>query len=691
VVLVIRSFQPDVIITRFPPNERAGHGHHTASALLAEEAFEVAADAERYKEQLTTYQLQPWQTKRLYFNGSTWWDENLDEIAQSSKDYHRIDIGTYNPLLGLGYGEMAAESRSMHKSQGFGAARQRGTQMEYLQFKLGTHPENDDVFNGIPTQWKDLGKEGEHIQLLLEKAYNSYLPEQPEAIVPTLLEARKSMKRLKNNRVAQKIADLDELLLTLAGVYVEATTPHAIVVPDETVEMQYTIINRSKLALKLTQYGLDGYFKEPASTALNNNEAVIINRGVTMTSSTNQFSNPYWLNAPFEGVFEVQNPLHISKPEVPNFLATFVFDLNGTSIQKQVPVRYQWVDREKGELHRPLALLPEVTINFSDPVYVFSGENHKPIEVVLTAHAEGVSGQLVLQAPEGWQIKPEKIDFTTEKRGEETAFQFEVLPPETAADDRIKVIATVNNTSYNQRLTTIAYDHITTQTLLAPSVSRLIHLDIEKEGQSVAYVMGAGDAIPECLRQLGYAVEMIPSTELATANLDPFQAVVFGIRAYNTNKELAFAKDNIMNYMKRGGNVIVQYNTSRGIDENNFAPYPLQLSRKRVTKEDAPVKFLDATHPLLNQPNQLSVGDFEGWVQERGLYFADEWDDRYLPLFSWHDPGEEPQLGGLLLAHVGKGAFIYTGISFFRQLPAGVPGAYRLFTNLISYSGNHAK
>jgi LmbE family N-acetylglucosaminyl deacetylase len=692
VVLIIRTFQPDIIVTRFPPNERAGHGHHTASALLAEEAFELAADPERFPEQFVTHGVTVWQTKRLYFNASTWWNKDLEQLAEDSKDYVRINVGTYNPILGLSYGEMAAESRSMHKSQGFGSARQRGNQIEYLQFKLGDQPQSNAAFDGISTGWTRIGKEGIKIQLLLAKAYNDYDAEHPEAIIPTLLEVKKLIKQHQDVRVQQKNRDIDQLVLSLAGVHVATLTDHSVVVPGEEVSLNFNAINRSSLPIVLKKVSIPPHFEKTLQLPLPSNELKTSTTTIKIDSSFTHFSNPYWLNTPFIGIFDVQDAKHIGQAEAPNFSSNYCFELNGIELEMEDVVHHQWVDREKGELHRPLALLPPGTLNFSDPVFIFSDEKKKNVEVHLTAHADNLQGKVLLKAPATWRISPEEIPFNATTRGEELIFQFTLFPPIDATENEVTAAVDFGAKSYEQSLSTIAYDHITTQTLLSPATARLIRLDIVKSGNKLAYVMGAGDAIPECLRQIGYEVDLLESDQLSSLDLSGYKAVIFGIRAFNTQPTLSYAKSHLQQYMENGGTMIVQYNTSRGIDANDFAPYPLHLSRNRVTKENAAVKFLDATHPLLTTPNLLSVNDFDGWVQERGLYFADEWDEEhYTPLLSWHDPEEEPQLGSLLVSEVGNGAFIYTGISFFRQMPAGVPGAYRLFANLISYSSDNAQ
>lgn len=686
VVRVIRQFRPDVIVTRFPPTEYAGHGHHTASAMLAEEAFKAAADPEKFPEQLKEHGLEPWQAKRLYFNASTWWNKDLEEKAKGSDEYITADIGRYNPMLGLSYGEIAAESRSMHKSQGFGSARQRGSQQEYLQYRLGEKA-SGNIFSGIPTSWSKFGATGKEIEALLTKAYQQYNPEHADATISVLLEVKGKIETLESTYPAglnTKKKELDELLLRIAGVFYETTSEHPVATPHEQVKLNVQLINRSNVPVTLEKIEISDH-SYPYNKDLEDNEWVSIPLEIAIGEAV-PYSTPYWLrNAHSGGLFVVNEPKLIGKAEHHDFMVTYVFRIGDEKIKAYKPIQYKWVDREKGELHRPFIVLPKATVNMEDPVYIFSDSQPKSVEVRLKGHAPALNGTLALRSNEGWKISPSSIPFETISKGEEKVFTFSVTPPENAETAELNAIVTINGQTYSYRLDQIEYDHIDLQTTLSPATAKVIRLDIRKKGERIAYVMGAGDDVPVSLEQIGYEVTQIEAGELGSHDLSAYDALIFGVRAFNVHGELTYAKEKIFAYAHEGGNVIVQYNTSRGMEAADFAPYPMQLSRDRVTREDAAVEFLAPEHPVMNSPNQLDKTDFNNWVQERGLYFADQWDQQYTPVLSWHDPGEEDKKGSLLIADHGKGAFIYTGISFFRQLPAGVPGAYRLFANLISY------
>ncbi len=278
--------------------------------------------------------------------------------------------------------------------------------------------------------------------------------------------------------------------------------------------------------------------------------------------------------------------------------------------------------------------------------------------------------------------KDNKIDL--KNKGEEQKIETILKPTSEAINGELTAILKVNDRECNQSLKTIAYDHIPTQIYMPKAKVQLVYIDLVKKGEKVGYINGAGDVIPEALRNVGYEVMELSENDLELDNLKQFDAIVLGIRALNTNERINFYMPKLLAYCKNGGNLILQYNTSHRVKTENFAPYPLKLSRDRVTEEDAEVTFLKPEHPVLNTPNKITPKDFEAWVQERGLYFPNEWDEQYEAILSWHDKGEEAKKGSLLVAKYGEGYYVYTGISFFRELPAGVPGAYRLLVNLIS-------
>jgi len=365
------------------------------------------------------------------------------------------------------------------------------------------------------------------------------------------------------------------------------------------------------------------------------------------------------------------------------------FNLNiaGTDLQIVKDVTFKRADPVAGEVYRPFEVVPPVSTSLPEPVYIFANDNAQVVNVVVKAGRADISGEAMLDLPKGWRSEPARVDFELPLKGESITIPFRLYPPGMQSVGQVKPLVELSNGQvYQQEMVLIEYDHIPTQTILREAQSKIVKIDIEKKGERVGYIAGAGDAIPQSLQQIGYEVEMLDDADINLENLQQYDAVIMGIRAYNVNDNLKFYQQSLMDYVEQGGTMIVQYNTNRRlkVDQEKIGPYPLEISRDRVTVEEAEVRFLAPDHPVLNTPNKITQADFENWVQERGLYFPDQWDEKYTPILSSNDPGESPKDGGLLVAPYGKGHYIYSGYSWFRELPAGVPGAFRLFANMIS-------
>ncbi len=681
VVWAIRKFRPDVIITRFPPNEKAGHGHHTASAILAAEAFDLAADPKAYPEQLTYVSV--WQPKRLFQNTSTWWDKDLPDKAIADPDkYITLNVGKYNTLLGKSYSEIAAESRTMHKSQGFGTRKERGEKFEYLELIKG-EPFKSDIFDGIDVSWKKI-KGGAEIERLITEANNNFNAEQPEKIVHTLLKAYTLIKQMPDTDSWKwvKANGIIDIVQSSLGLFVEVTAKNYSASENGTIELTTTLINRSglKITLEEVKYG------EKDSTlniTLENNKPYtsVLNYSCPKKNNT----NPYWLNHDFDGIFTVNSQSLIGYPQNSYSIPVwFSFKVNDTYLPIYSPVTYKSTDRVKGEIYRPFVVLPKVTANIAENVYIFSSAQAKEVKVSLKAHEANCKGTVALDLPKGWSSVPASIPYELAAKNEEKLNSFMVTPASNEIVGELKI--KLNNSIENVKsLITIEYDHIPTQTLLPEAKAKLVRLNVVTKGKNIGYIKGAGDEVPLALEQLGYTFTMLDEASIKNNDLSIYDAIVCGIRAYNTNDYMPNVYDKLMKYVKNGGNYVVQYNTNRGLEEMKIGPYPFKLSRDRVTVEEAKTTFLAPEHPILNTPNKITDKDFENWIQERGLYFPNEWDANYTPILGWSDPNEEMTKGSLLVTDYGKGSFIYTGISFFRELPAGVPGAFKLFSNIVSY------
>ena len=387
-------------------------------------------------------------------------------------------------------------------------------------------------------------------------------------------------------------------------------------------------------------------------------------------------------------MYRVDDQNLVGMPEnAPSLTAVFDLDIAGLPYRYQTGIIYKTNDRVKGEFYRPFVITPPVMASIKESVLVFPDNKPKTVNVVVTSGRDNVEGTIKLTLPDGWESSPAQASYSLAGKNQEQSIAFQILPPKNQQEAFVGVEATFNGNTYNRGLKVLEYDHIPIQTIFPKSNTKVVRVDLQKKGQFVGYIMGSGDAIPQSLEQVGYEVTLLDPNNITKEGLSQFDAVIVGIRAFNTlPQRMRVVQPILIEYVQDGGTVIAQYNTSlRNVD---IGPYPFQISRDRVAVEEAEVVILEPNHPIINGPNKITAKDFEGWVQERGLYFPNQWDDRYTPILSSHDPGEPPRNGGLLVTEYGEGYFIYTGYSWFRELPAGVPGAYRIFTNMISIGKN---
>lgn len=691
VVWTIRRFRPDVIVTRFPTTGEGGHGQHTASAILAEEAFKAAADPTRFPEQLRF--VTPWEPKRIFWNRFSW--QRIDPDSPVVANDIRVDLGAYNPLLGRSYTEIAAESRSEHKSQGFGSAERRGSVINYFS-QTGGPRAAKDLFEGVNTSWTRVAG-SERLAALLAQARDAFDPQAPAKSIPILLDAFSEIERLAASTddpwVPVKRAELLEVIRDAAGLSIDISAAEPTVTPGGSLKTNVSVVNRSDHPFTLATVAspLAQPSKAPGAR-LAYNEPVRTELTIAVPPD-HPVSHPYWLREePARGMFRVADQRQIGDPENPHPIAITVAltDPAMRTLVFTVPAVYRRVDPVAGEQIRPVEVVPAAAINFAEPVYLFPDAKSKEVSVALRSFAADVKGSLRLVAPAGWRVAPQSVPVAIADKGGEITARFTVTPPagEVSASLRAE-IDLGGGSRLTRSVVEIDYPHIEPQILFPPAAATIVRADIRRRGQRVGYIMGSGDEVPESLRQAGFDVVLLDDEALESGDLSRFDAVVAGIRAYNTRPRLRVAHPRLMQYVESGGTYVVQYNTESNITGDrvvvpNIGPYPLKISRDRVAVEDAPVEIVKPSHAVLTAPNRITAADFDGWVQERGLYFPGEWDPKYEALLSTHDPGETPKTGSLLVARHGKGVFVYTALSFFRQLPAGVPGAYRLFVNLVS-------
>lgn len=686
VVWAIRKFKPDVIINRFD-HDSAGetHGHHTSSALLSIEAFDLVNDKTVFSEQLKY--VDTWQPKRLFFNTGWWFYGSQENFAKADKTgMIKIDIGVYYPLKGLSNNEVASLASSQHLCQGFGRLTQRGSQEEYIQLLKGELPENtSNVFAGIDTSWNRV-KGGDAIASILNKVEENFNFKNPSSHINDLMEAYLLISKLEDQHwKAIKTKEIKAIIEACVGLYLEVSSNTPTASNSSPIKMDFEVLNRSKIPIELVSYKMP-HLKEAVSKQILLSTNNKFNFEETINLKNSAYTTPYWLeNKGTLGMYKVEDLTLIGLPESPRGVSVdFNLLINNTPITFTKDAVYRYSKPDKGELYRPFEIIPEVSASITEKVIIFENDKQRDIQVSIKAGKDNIEGYVQLEHPKDWNVYPEKQKITLTNKDEEQLLIFTVIPPKNQSEGYLSPMVHIGDKIYTKELIEIDYSHIPFQTILLPSESKIVRLDIKKKGENIAYIEGAGDVVPESLQQIGYNVVKIKPEDITSESLSRFDAVVVGIRAYNIVEHLKFKQQLLFDFVEQGGNMIVQYNTSRGIIVDHLAPYELKLSRDRVTDENAEVRIINPDHELLNYPNKITQKDFEGWTQERGLYFPGEWGKEFTPLLSLNDTGETPKTGSLLVAKHGKGHYIYTGLSFFREFPAGVSGAYRLFANMLS-------
>jgi len=690
VVFAIRKFQPDIIITRFPPSRKAGHGHHKASAILAEEAFEAAADPSAFPSQLEF--VQAWQTKTLLHNSGTWLIKNLEKLAKESKDYLKIDVGTYSPILGESFNTIASKARSQHRCQGFGSILERGEHFEYLKYVAGEKPEKD-IFENLDLSWNGLYSKAD-IDVEISNVLKNFNFEDPSLSIPSLIALYEFIDQLPDQRaiVKYKKEKVLEIISACAGLWIEALASEDFACRSENVNVKIEALQRSSFP-----FILESVYFNSKDSLLNKN---LSNRKRSFPiqfeiGNNASYSSPFWLNQKFSNRYEVDNLVIRNFPENEHLNKVWFnikIDLEEKSFNFKIArnIKYKWEDKANGEQYENFNVYPELSISAIDKNVLCTNSEIKSVRVKITALKDGQLGILSPKLDSEWVISPQSIPFDLKEKGDEVILNFKVEPPKKSEVSTLGFQAKTASGAYTKELFEISYSHITNQSVLLDSKVQLVNIQFQKKKNTIGYIPGSGDEIPTALEAMGYEVSLIPSEEILLNDLSGFETIIVGIRAYNTQDALISANKKLMQYVKGGGNLIVQYNTNRNLIIDQIGPYPFNLSSKRVTDENSRISY-NSANELLNYPNQIREEDFENWVQERGLYFADSWDNSYSTLFEMSDKGEEALSGSVLYCDYGKGTFIYSGISFFRQLPAGIPGAYRLFANFIEYRQNSFK
>lgn len=674
VVWVVRKFRPDIIITRFNTVPGGNHGHHTTSAILAEEAFDLAADPNVFPDQLKYVDI--WKPRRIFWNSYNFGGEFK---PLENEKYAVIQTGGFNSLLGEYYSQIAANSRTMHKSQGFGATARIGNTEDHLQFIKG-EPFENSAFEGIPNRWMEVDR-GKEIESMIQSAIDKFDFKDPVINLGSLMEIRSRLQVLnpKASWINEKIEELDKLIFEIVGLKMELVTNQELGYAGEDIRANLVINNPA--AVLLTDVSLqlyDSYYSSEGKTVANNDPVQIPVE--FQIAEEEPLSQPYWLVNPVkDAIYDVSDQHMIGKPfKDMKIGGELTFKIDNQEFKIGIPLEYKYNDQVDGEVRQPFTVVPEVDLAISDQNVFLISDLNPVVTITVNFNNDIKEGELTfrnLQKTE-FEILGVKDNISQKKKVYRVSFNLD----KNEKREAIAQFTTAEGKTYDQVTHRISYKHIPNLTYFSPASINLIQENWKVSRTKIGYIKGAGDDVPAVLSSLGYQVTEI--TDYSLANLSEFKSIVVGIRAYNTNSELAANQQNLLTYVENGGTVVVQYNVSRPLLVENLGPYPFSISRDRVTVEDSPFEA-DWNHPVLAGPNKITEKDFDGWIQERGLYFEADIAPEYSTPLTFQDPGEDPLTSSLIYTKYGKGTYIYTGISFFRELPAGVPGATKLFINLI--------
>jgi LmbE family N-acetylglucosaminyl deacetylase len=692
VVWIIRKFQPDIIITRFPEDKRAGHGQHSASSVLARLAYSAAADPKQFPEQFN-YGVHPWQARRLLWN-----NYNFGTVNTTREDQLKIEVGGFNPLLGKSYGEIAADSRSQHRSQGFGIAHSRGNSLEYFSLTEGEKADSS-LLQNINCSWSRI-PHGEAIINKIDKLIKSYNPAAPYQSLQNLVNIYQSINVLPAGYWRdEKLKETLSLIQACSGLYLEATVPQAYALRNQTVPVTLRVVNRAPVSITLNTVSLN-----QQDTNWNQQLQTGVNYSLTRRISLRDLpiSQPYWLIEPMSpGSYNVLDQTLIGNPEnAPSLEALFSINLYGASFLIRQKVNYRYTEAVKGESYQPMTIVPTLMAYCDPSLLVFTKGKEQALSVIIQ--------EKVMRYPDEERSSIHTAGVMTESKTEHAYPTISITPLAGIETRKLSVNTKGQNfwlksdeqkdlneetwvTNLQQGISdtllqcrTISYEHIPRIDYFKPAKSTIVFVDLKIAGKRIGYIEGAGDRVPDALTAMGYTVTKLDENSVTEEGLRNFDAIITGVRAYDVHDWLSAKYAVLMDYIRNGGNLIVQYNRNQGTDSTAIGPYPFGIFNARVTEENAPVRFLKPAHPVLHFPNEITDKDFDGWIQERGIYFAQHFDPGYQAIFSMHDSGEPDQDGSLITGTYGKGSFTYTGLVFFRELPAGIPGAYRLLANIIA-------
>ncbi len=681
----IRRFRPDIIINRFSTkNIGETHGHHSASALLGDKAILLAADP-NFK--LDNFPYGPWQVTNMYCNTSSFFYKTKEEFDNADKtNLYTIDCGVYFPVLGYSNGEIAAKSRSMHRCQGFGSAFNRGSVVEYLELLNGTPPSSKLApFDDLNTTWSraDGGKE---IGALVDGIISKFDFGHPELSIPELIGVAKKIKTLKDDFWrTTKLKEIDQIILNCSGFYAEAVSAQQVVCPGDSLKVDVEVIKRSGEKVELLNLVLNNYPLKLKQTLLEPNVGIKESFKILIPLLT-AYSSPYWLKGKFAPMmYDVQDRMLIGQPENdPILQANLELKIEDYTINFPMQIQYKTVNPAFGQKYDAIQVVPDVSIDLKRSSVVAKAGQKTVIECIVHSSKGAFEGEVKLDLPSGWKSVPSSIPVTFSFKGEVKEVSFTIEGNTFEGVDSIGAYVSDGGRRFDKGFYEIKYEHVPYRII---NISNKVPFSVIKAVAStgrIGYIAGAGDLVFESLRDAGHNINLLNVQDFNLVNFKKYTSIILGIRAFNVLDQSAQLNRLLNQYVEEGGHVVVQYNTSNNLKIKQFGPFPLTLGRTRVTDENAVVTILDPGNPIFNHPNKITQEDFKYWVQERGVYFADKFDERYKPLLAMNDAGEQVSNGALIMANHGKGTYVYTGLVFYRELPSGIPGAYRLMENILA-------
>lgn len=678
VVWAIRKFRPDIIICRFPPTAAAGHGQHAASAVVAEKAFKAAADKSQFPNQLKYVSV--WQPKRLLWNTF-----RFGAVNTTAENQLKVTVGQYDPQLGMGYGELAGLSRSFHKSQGAGTQSVAGIRTEYF-IPVAGEPSKGGIFDGLAMSWKAKGYAD--IDTEVGKIIANFNFNRPDLSLNALLALRKKILVVKDLYLRQdKLKSVDQLILSCAGLMGEVVTNQAEAVAGSSYNFRLNLIARAQPPVVVKQIKWLNENETPGKQ-LSADSLFTIAKNIQIPVDTKP-TEPYWMANPAKdaATFSVPNDNLIGLPEAESPLKVVVdLKIGADVFSVELPLSFKKLDPVRGDVVEPLRIIPAAELRFTQSIYLGNGED-LPISFFVKRNTEQAGKGRISLTYNDQSIGGLDVDLTTKNITVNYLLPKSVWGKINANRIPIEAQLTFDGATFGKYQVLVQYPHLPTLQYFSHTTAFILKGDVKVNAKKIGYIPGAGDFIPEFLREAGLQVDVLGNGDLMDARkLAGYDAIVAGVRLNNTEKKLGLWMPMLKNYVNDGGTFIMQYNTNQDVTLSDLGFYPFRIANKRVTEEDAAVKILIPNHPVLNYPNKITNDDFKGWVQERGAYFPDQWDQKYEALFEMHDTGEEALQGSTLYARYGKGNFIYTPLAFFRQLPAGNVGAARLFFNFLSAS-----